>query len=69
MRNARIVETLIPRASTIRRWPRLGAEIVNIRLSADSPSELLCAVHKLVLAQVSSSVTRRISMTPSTSVW
>ncbi|MGY8632785.1 TauD/TfdA family dioxygenase [Bradyrhizobium sp. 14AA] len=49
MRNARIVETSIPRANIIRRGPRLGAEIVNVRLSADSPQDVLCAIHQLVL--------------------
>lgn len=49
MRNARIVETSIPRANIIRRGPRLGAEIVNVRLSADSPRSVLCAIHQLVL--------------------
>lgn len=48
MRNARFVDTSIPRANIIRRGPRLGAEIVNVRLSADSPRDALCAIHELV---------------------
>lgn len=49
MRNARIVKTSIPLANIIRRGPRLGAEIVNVRLSADSPQDVLCAIYQVVL--------------------
>ncbi|WP_049823883.1 TauD/TfdA family dioxygenase [Bradyrhizobium sp. WSM2254] len=44
-----MAEAFIPPENIIRRGARLGAEIVNVRLSADSPQDVLCAIHQLVL--------------------
>ncbi|MGY4502247.1 alpha-ketoglutarate-dependent taurine dioxygenase [Bradyrhizobium sp. GM24.11] len=48
MRNATIVDAFIPRANIIKRAPRLGAEIVNVRLSAEMSQNVLCAIRELV---------------------
>lgn len=47
-RNAGIADSFIPRANIFKCASRLGAEIVNVRLSAESPQDVLCAIRQLV---------------------
>lgn len=47
-RNAGIADSFIPRANIVKCASRLGAEIVNVRLSAESPQDVLCAISQLV---------------------
>ncbi|MCK1348486.1 MULTISPECIES: TauD/TfdA family dioxygenase [unclassified Bradyrhizobium] len=48
MQNAGISDGFIPRGNIIKCASRLGAEIVNVRLSAESPPDVLCAIRHLV---------------------
>lgn len=48
MRSAPIVDRFVPRANIIALSPRLGAEIVNVRLSAKISQDVLCAIRQLV---------------------
>lgn len=48
MQNAKSDDAFIPRVNIIRRAPRLGAEIVNVRLSAETPQDTLYAIRHLV---------------------
>ncbi|MDF0498852.1 TauD/TfdA dioxygenase family protein [Bradyrhizobium yuanmingense] len=48
MQNTRINDSLIPRNNIIRCAPRLGAEIVDLRLSGEISQDILCAIRQLV---------------------
>lgn len=48
MRNAGLAHSFIPQANIIKCAPRLGAEIVNVRVSAEPPQDVLCAIRQLV---------------------
>ncbi|UPJ79273.1 TauD/TfdA family dioxygenase [Bradyrhizobium sp. 183] len=48
MQNVKINEALIPQANIIRCAPRLGAEIVGFRLSAEISQDILCAIRQLL---------------------
>lgn len=47
-RNPGIDDSFIPRANIVKCASRLGAEIVNVRLSAEPPQDVLCAIRQLV---------------------
>ncbi|MFK4492198.1 hypothetical protein [Bradyrhizobium sp. USDA 336] len=48
MHNAKIGDAFIPRANILKRAPRLGAEIANVRLTAEMSQDVLCAIRQLV---------------------
>lgn len=48
MENAEINDALIPRANIVRCAPRLGAEIVGLRLSGEISEDILCVIRQLV---------------------
>lgn len=47
-RSAGIADSFISRANIVKCPSRLGAEIVNVRLSAESRQDVLCAIRQLV---------------------
>ncbi|MDA9476886.1 hypothetical protein XI03_20830 [Bradyrhizobium sp. CCBAU 65884] len=48
MRNTKIVDAFIPRTNVVRRAPRLGAEIVNVKLSSEMSQDVLCAIRQVL---------------------
>lgn len=49
MSNTGLIENVIPRTDIVKRAPRIGAEIKNIKLSGDLPDQTISAINRLLL--------------------